>query len=94
MLVAAAQFVGVGAEPRAIDTDRASYANARRFIDFGSLPPVDAVRIEEMINYFDYAWPATESAMRSAAAATSSSWVTIRIVWPLAWRRRNSSMTS
>ncbi len=41
----------------AIDTDRASFANARRFIDFGSLPPVDSVRVEEMINYFDYGYP-------------------------------------
>lgn len=37
-----------------IDVDRASYSNIRRFINNGSLPPVDAVRIEEMINYFDY----------------------------------------
>jgi Ca-activated chloride channel family protein len=41
----------------AIDTDRASFSNARRFIDFGSLPPVDSVRVEEMINYFDYGYP-------------------------------------
>ncbi|MGK2858701.1 MAG: YfbK domain-containing protein [Thermoanaerobaculia bacterium] len=41
----------------AIDTDRASFANARRFIEFGSLPPVDSVRVEEMINYFDYGYP-------------------------------------
>ncbi|MFA6957382.1 MAG: von Willebrand factor type A domain-containing protein [Thermoanaerobaculia bacterium] len=40
-----------------IDTDRASFSNARRFIEFGSLPPVDAVRVEEMINYFDYGYP-------------------------------------
>ncbi|UKJ08013.1 YfbK domain-containing protein [Solitalea lacus] len=37
-----------------IDVDNASYSNIRRFINQGSLPPVDAVRIEEMINYFDY----------------------------------------
>jgi Ca-activated chloride channel family protein len=37
-----------------IDVDTASYANARRFLARGSLPPRDAVRIEEMINYFDY----------------------------------------
>ena len=36
------------------DVDRASYSNVRRFINSGSLPPVDAVRVEEMINYFDY----------------------------------------
>ena len=40
----------------AIDVDRASYANVRRFIQDGQRPPLDAVRIEEMINYFLYAW--------------------------------------
>lgn len=39
-----------------IDVDTASYANVRRFINGGALPPVDAVRIEEMINYFDYSY--------------------------------------
>ena len=39
-----------------IDVDRASYANVRRFIQSGERPPVDAVRIEEMINYFPYEW--------------------------------------
>ena len=37
-----------------IDVDTASYANVRRFINAGSLPPKDAVRVEEMINYFTY----------------------------------------
>jgi Ca-activated chloride channel homolog len=38
-----------------IDVDRAAYTNIRRFImQNGQLPPKDAVRIEEMINYFDY----------------------------------------
>jgi len=40
-----------------IDVDAASYSNIRRFINNGQLPPVDAVRIEEMINYFDYDYP-------------------------------------
>jgi Ca-activated chloride channel family protein len=40
-----------------IDVDRASYSNVRRFINQGQLPPVDAVRIEEMINYFSYDYP-------------------------------------
>ena len=40
------------------DVDRASYANMRRFILDGSLPPTDAVRSEEMINYFAYDDPA------------------------------------
>ncbi|HEX8672766.1 MAG TPA: von Willebrand factor type A domain-containing protein [Longimicrobium sp.] len=40
------------------DVDRASYANVRRFLMEGRRPPVDAVRIEEMINYFPYERPA------------------------------------
>lgn len=40
-----------------IDVDNASYSNVRRFINSGSLPPADAVRIEEMINYFRYEYP-------------------------------------
>jgi Ca-activated chloride channel family protein len=40
-----------------IDVDPASYANVRRFLNYGQLPPKDAVRIEEMINYFDYDYP-------------------------------------
>jgi Ca-activated chloride channel family protein len=39
-----------------IDVDTGSYTNIRRMLNHGSLPPVDAVRIEEMINYFDYAY--------------------------------------
>lgn len=41
-----------------IDVDNASYSNIRRFINMGQLPPADAVRIEEMINYFRYDYPA------------------------------------
>ena len=37
-----------------IDVDTASYANARRFINQSQMPPVDAVRIEEFVNYFRY----------------------------------------
>jgi Ca-activated chloride channel family protein len=40
-----------------IDVDNASYSNVRRFINGGQLPPADAVRIEEMINYFKYDYP-------------------------------------
>lgn len=40
-----------------IDVDNASYSNMRRFINNGQLPPKDAVRIEEMINYFTYEYP-------------------------------------
>jgi len=37
-----------------IDTDTGSYSNVRRYLNEGQLPPADAVRVEEMINYFPY----------------------------------------
>jgi Ca-activated chloride channel homolog len=37
-----------------IDVDTGAYANVRRFLNAGQLPPQDAVRVEEMVNYFDY----------------------------------------
>lgn len=40
-----------------IDVDAASYSNMRRFINNGQNPPIDAVRVEEMINYFNYDYP-------------------------------------
>ena len=40
-----------------IDVDKASYSNVRRFINNGQRPPADAVRVEEMINYFEYNYP-------------------------------------
>ena len=40
-----------------IDVDTASYSNTRRFITDGQLPPRDAVRIEELVNYFSYDYP-------------------------------------
>ncbi len=40
-----------------IDVDAASYTNVRRFLNGGSLPPADAVRLEEMVNYFPYNYP-------------------------------------
>jgi len=40
-----------------IDVDTASYANVRRFLAQGQLPPKDAVRVEELLNYFRYEYP-------------------------------------
>ena len=45
-----------------IDVDTASYANVRRFLEDGALPPQDAVRVEELINYFDYRYPPSAGA--------------------------------
>ena len=40
-----------------VDVDTASYANVRRFLTDNRLPPADAVRVEELVNYFDYDYP-------------------------------------
>lgn len=40
-----------------LDVDTGAYANVRRFIEQGQLPPTDAVRIEELLNYFPYSSP-------------------------------------
>ncbi|MCY7348143.1 MAG: VWA domain-containing protein, partial [Pyrinomonadaceae bacterium] len=40
-----------------IDVDTASYSNVRRYLNDGQMPPKDAVRIEELINYFEYDYP-------------------------------------
>ena len=53
-------FASVEREPLStfsIDVDTASYSNVRRFIQQGQLPPPGAVRIEELVNYFPYAYP-------------------------------------
>ncbi|PKM24304.1 MAG: hypothetical protein CVV09_15335 [Gammaproteobacteria bacterium HGW-Gammaproteobacteria-13] len=44
-----------------IDVDTGSYANVRRFLNGGQLPPQDAVRLEELVNYFPYAYPLPKS---------------------------------
>jgi Ca-activated chloride channel family protein len=59
-----------------IDVDTASYANVRRFINSGSLPPKDAVRVEEMINYFtyDYREPEGDKPFSIDVDATACPW--------------------
>lgn len=65
-------FQTVAANPLstfAIDVDTASYANVRRFLERGQLPPADAVRIEELINYFPYAYAAPKPGDETPVAA-------------------------
>jgi Ca-activated chloride channel homolog len=53
-------FRSVTADPLStfsIDVDTASYANVRRFLNDGEVPPDAAVRIEELVNYFEYSYP-------------------------------------
>ncbi|GGB87174.1 hypothetical protein GCM10011325_13440 [Dyadobacter sediminis] len=58
------------------DVDRAAYSNVRRFLNSGQMPPVDAVRIEEMINYFayEYAQPKDEHPLSVKTELTDSPW--------------------
>ncbi|MCU0443473.1 MAG: von Willebrand factor type A domain-containing protein [Microscillaceae bacterium] len=54
------EFLAVKKNPLStfsIDVDNAAYTNIRRFINNGQKPPKDAVRIEEMVNYFQYDYP-------------------------------------
>ena len=56
-------FIATADEPTStfsIDADGASYSNARRFLNDGIMPPPDALRTEELINYFDYDYPQPE----------------------------------
>ncbi|WP_287104318.1 VWA domain-containing protein, partial [Brevundimonas sp.] len=54
-----------------IDVDTASYSNVRRFIDEGRAPPRDAVRVEELINAFDYDYARPTSRSRPFAITTA-----------------------
>jgi Ca-activated chloride channel family protein len=53
-------FLRTSADPLStfsIDVDTASYSNIRRFLKSGTIPPTGAVRIEELLNYFEYDYP-------------------------------------
>jgi len=44
-----------------VDVDTGSYSNVRRFLQNGQTPPADAVRVEELLNYFDYGYAPAQS---------------------------------
>jgi Ca-activated chloride channel family protein len=68
-----------------IDVDTASYAFVRSNLDNGTLPQVDSVRVEELINYFDYAYP--------APAAKAEPFKTSLIVKPSPWNKDRKLVT-
>lgn len=68
-----------------IDVDAASYANIRRYLNTNQLPPRDAVRIEEMINYFDYQYDAPQSGRHPFEVKTE--------VAPCPWSPENRLLT-
>jgi Ca-activated chloride channel family protein len=54
-----------------VDVDTGAYANVRRFLEDGALPPPDAVRVEELINYFEYDYPVPTSRERPFSVTTA-----------------------
>ena len=72
-------FVRASEEPLAtfsIDVDTASFSNVRRFLNQNQMPPRDAVRIEELVNYFtyDYPNPSVGRPIGVSMAVTSAPW--------------------
>jgi Ca-activated chloride channel homolog len=72
-------FLAVASQPLStfsIDVDTASYSNSRRFLADGKLPPKDAIRIEEWVNYFsyDYAKPSGSAPFAVNTEVTSCPW--------------------
>jgi Ca-activated chloride channel family protein len=84
--IAENQFKTVSQEPLStfsIDVDTASYTNIRRFLfKEGRLPPTDAVRIEEMINYFDYQY-------QSADQETAEPFTVTTAMTPAPWNKKH-----
>ena len=78
-----------------VDVDRASYANVRRFINQGTLPPKDAVRIEELVNYFPYDDPAPasgETPLRITTEVAAAPWNARHDLVRIALRARDVDM--
>ena len=73
------EFVSAGHYPNtgfSLDVDKASYSNVRRFINMQSAVPPDAVRIEELVNYFNlqYKEPATGESFNISSQLTANPW--------------------
>jgi len=78
-----------------VDVDRASYSNVRRFLTGGQLPPKDAVRIEELVNYFPYDDPAPASngaPLRVTTEVAAAPWNTQHDLVRIALRARDVDM--
>jgi Ca-activated chloride channel family protein len=67
-----------------IDVDTASYATVRRALNNGQLPPAEAVRIEEMVNYFDYDYPRPDSREKPFEPTVA--------VYPTPWNKNTKLM--
>ncbi|MEP6619510.1 MAG: von Willebrand factor type A domain-containing protein [bacterium] len=77
------------------DVDRASYANVRRFLKQGALPPRDAVRIEELVNYFPYGDPSPamgDAPLRIATELAAAPWNSRHDLLRISLRARDVDM--
>jgi Ca-activated chloride channel homolog len=77
------------------DVDRASYGNVRRFLMRGTLPPKDAVRVEELVNYFPYADPAPDGGdepLRISTEVSAAPWNPQHDLVRIALRARDVDM--
>jgi Ca-activated chloride channel homolog len=78
-----------------VDVDHASYSNVRRFLSQGTLPPKDAVRVEELVNYFPYSDPAPssrEAPLRITTEVAAAPWNTRHDLVRIALRARDVDM--
>jgi len=78
-----------------VDVDRASYSNVRRFLANGTLPPKDAVRIEELVNYFPYGDPApvqSGAPLRVSTELAAAPWNPTHDLLRIALRARDVDM--
>ncbi|MEP6732056.1 MAG: von Willebrand factor type A domain-containing protein, partial [bacterium] len=78
-----------------VDVDRASYSNVRRFLTQGQLPPKDAVRIEELVNYFPYGDPTpalTGAPLRVSTELAAAPWNSNHDLLRIALRARDVDM--
>src|SRR5262249_19048254 len=92
-------FIRVHDDPRstfAMDVDTASYANVRRFLNENLLPPPDAVRIEELVNYFKYHYepPAGKDPITIYPEVTSPFWAPRHRLVKIALRSKDVDLSS
>jgi Ca-activated chloride channel homolog len=79
-----------------IDVDKASYSNVRRFINAGQLPPKEAVRTEELINYFPYQYKAnnTQHPVSIQTELTEAPWQSQHYIAKIAMNSKKLDLSS
>lgn len=79
-----------------IDVDTGSYSNIRRMLNTGRLPPIDAVRVEELINYFpyDYALPTDKHPFAAHTEVAPAPWNPERVLLRIGIKGQDVAKTS